>query len=366
MRSKSPAPKSRRAVESALTRALVQYSARAKLILALSAGALMPLAYAPFSFYALAPVCLAVLLLSWSETTPRQAFWLGYAFGFASFLVGMYWLYISIHIFGNAHPLLAIVLMVALVAVLALFPAATGWMAVRWFSTSGPQAWLGTVPALWVLTEWLRGWIFSGMGWLAVGYSQTDSWLMGYASIGGIYLMSWFVLLTAGALATALKGSRRLRSVAAAIIAAIWLPGSYLSNHRWTLPDGEIVTVALAQGAVSQDRKWLPQQFVPTLELYRSLTTEALGRSLIIWPEAAIPAVYDRVVDYFDEIRALASANGSAVLTGVLRADPDTANISRCRASCAAGCESSICPIRTSPRGRPTKLRWPSRASGLP
>lgn len=314
-------------LEPALKRALVLHAARVKLILVLAAGALMPLAYAPFSIYALAPVCLAVLLLTWAGARPRQAFALGYVYGFASFLVGMYWLYISIHIFGNAHPLLAIVLMLALVSILALFPAATGWIAARWFSSSGPKAWLAAVPALWVLTEWLRGWIFSGMGWLAVGYSQADSWLMGYAGVGGIYLMSWCVLLTAGAIATIVTGARAARLIAVAVLVAIWLPASFLSNHRWTRPDSEIVTVALAQGAVSQDRKWLPSQFVPTLELYEALTTEALGRTLIIWPEAAIPALYDRVVDYLDRISALASEHGSIVLTGILRASPETGAI---------------------------------------
>ena len=302
-------------------------AARVKLILVLAAGALMPLAYAPFSIFALAPVCLAVLLLTWAKSTPRQAFALGYAYGSASFLVGMYWLYISIHTFGNAHPLLAVLLMIALVSTLALFPAATGWIAARWFSSSGPKAWFAAVPAIWVLTEWLRGWVFSGMGWLAVGYSQADSWLMAYAGVGGVYLMTWCVLLTAGALAAIVMGARKDRLMAVGVLIAVWLPASLLSNHRWTQPDSEIVTVALAQGAVSQDRKWLPSQFVPTLELYAGLTTEALGRTLIIWPEAAIPAVYDRVVDYFDQIHALASERGSTVLSGVLRASPETGAI---------------------------------------
>ena len=327
MRWKSRASKGRRPLEPALTRVLVLAAARVKLILVLAAGALMPLAYAPFSIFALAPICLAVLLLTWSGVTPRQAFTLGYAYGFASFLVGMYWLYISIHIFGNAHPLLAILLMLALVAILALFPAATGWIAVRWFASNGPKAWFAAVPALWVLTEWLRGWIFSGMGWLAVGYSQADSWLMGYASVGGIYLMSWCVLLTAGALAAIVKGARKLRLIAVAVLIVIWLPESLLYNYRWTRPDSEVVTVALAQGAISQDQKWLPSQFVPTLELYEGLTTEALGKTLIIWPEAAIPDIYGRVVGYLDGINVLASDHGSTVLTGILRADPETGAI---------------------------------------
>ncbi len=287
----------------------------------------MPLAYAPFSVFVLAPACLAVLLFTWAGVSPREAFKLGYAYGFTSFLVGMYWLYISIHIFGDAHPLLAIALMLALVSVLALFPAATGWLTARWFSSTGPVAWLAVVPALWVLTEWLRGWVFSGMGWLAIGYSQADSWLMAYAGIGGVYLMSGCVLLTAGAIVTLVRGVRQTRLIAAAVLVAIWLPASFLSDHRWTRPDSEVVTVALAQGAVSQDRKWLPSQFVPTLELYEELTTEALGRTLIIWPEAAIPAAYDSVVSYLDRMNALASEHESTVLTGILRANPETGAI---------------------------------------
>ena len=51
----------------------------------------------------------------------------------------------------------------------------------------GAVAWLVTLPALFVLAEWLRGWLFTGFGWLAAGYSQTDSWLMGYAPLGGIH-----------------------------------------------------------------------------------------------------------------------------------------------------------------------------------
>ena len=74
---------------------------------------------------------------------------------------------------------------------------------------------------MWVLTEWCRGWVFSGMGWLAVGYSQTDSWLMGFAPIGGIHTMSWGVLVTAGGLVTVLREPMRAKQLALFAIAVI-------------------------------------------------------------------------------------------------------------------------------------------------
>jgi len=299
-------------------------AARIKLTIAALAGALLPLAFAPFGYYLLAPVCLASLMLVWIKATPRQAFARGYVFGVASFLAGMYWVYISIHGFGGAHPLLAGMATLALVAILAFFPAAVGWTAARWFGLAGPGAWLATVPALWVLAEWLRGWVFSGMGWLSLGYSQADSWLMGYAAVGGVQLMSWTVVLSAGALLTLLRGTGRSRGLAVAVLAAVWAPAYFLWQHRWTSPDSDVVTVALAQGAVAQELKWQPTQFVATLELYRDLTRQAAGSDLIIWPEAAIPALYSRIEDYLREIGGLAARDGSTVLLGVLRQDPDT------------------------------------------
>lgn len=299
-------------------------AARIKLILAGIAGALMPLAYAPFGYFLLAPVCLALLMLVWVKASPRQAFLRGFAFGAASFLAGMYWIYISVHGYGGAHPLLAGTVTLLLVAILAVFPAAVGWIAARWFTVGGPGAWLGVLPALWVLSEWCRGWVLSGMGWLSVGYSQVDSWIIGYAPIGGVHLMSWAVLLTAGALLTTVRCPGRPRMIAMAALGLVWVAAYFLAQHRWTSPDSDILTVALAQGAVPQELKWQRSQFVTTLDLYRRLTEQASGSDLIIWPEAAIPALYDQVEDYLEEIRGLAAQDGGSVLLGILRADPET------------------------------------------
>ena len=298
---------------------------RAKLnfLLVAAAGGLLTLSYAPFDLFWVAPISFGVLMVAWRGATPASAFRLGLAFGAASFLAGIYWVYVSIHDFGQAHAVLAAFLTLSLVGVLAVFVAITGWLAARWFTTDGPRAWLVVFPALWVLTEWWRGWFLSGLGWLAAGYSQTDSWLMGYAAIGGVHLISWAVLVTAGAVVTLSLGTMRTRGVAGVLMLVLWAGAYVASGARWTQPSGTLLTVALVQGGVPQDLKWQPSQFVPTLDLYRDLTYQSQGSGLIIWPEAAIPALYQRVADYLAETERWAEQHGSTVMLGILRADPE-------------------------------------------
>ena len=82
-------------------------------IVLLLAGCLLPLAFAPFGFWLLAPLLLLPMLLVGLYAAPRVAAVLGFCFGAGLFLSGTYWIYISIHEFGRAPLWLAVVLMLA-------------------------------------------------------------------------------------------------------------------------------------------------------------------------------------------------------------------------------------------------------------
>ena len=295
---------------------------KAHYLLCIVAGAVLPLAFAPFEQFWLAPLSYAALLYAWRDATPRQALGLSFAFGCASFGIGTYWTYIAVRIIGGAPVPLALFLTVGLTAVLAAFIAAAGWVAASGFRRTGAVAWLATLPALFVLTEWLRGWLFSGFGWLAAGYSQTDSWLMGYAPLAGIHAMSAAVLVSAGALLTLWLGTKRERAVAAAVVAAVWLGGFAARDRAFTVPKEGTLDVALATGAVPQELKWEPEQLRPTLTAYAELTNQGAGADLIIWPEAAIPIPIEFVSEYLETMRRRAAENGSTLLLGILRTVP--------------------------------------------
>jgi apolipoprotein N-acyltransferase len=290
-------------------------------LLSVLAGAALPLAFAPFGQFWVAPLSYAVLFYLWRDARPRRALALGFVFGCASFGFGTYWTFIAVRVFGGAPVALALFLTIGLTLVLAAFVGLAGYVAAR-PRTSVAVAALVVMPAVFVLAEWLRGFAFTGFGWLAAGYSQTDTWLMAYAPLGGIHSISWVVLVSAGALVTLYIGRRRERVAAAAVLAAIWAGGFALRDVGFSQPQQRMLDVALAQGAIAQDYKWRPEQMAPTLALYEELTKQSLGADLIIWPEAAIPTLIDYVDEYLERMRRTAAEAGSTVLAGVLRLPP--------------------------------------------
>jgi apolipoprotein N-acyltransferase len=291
-------------------------------LLSVVAGAALPLAFAPFELFWLAPLSYAALFYVWGDATPRRALGLGFAYGCASFGFGTYWTFIAVRVFGGAPLALAAFLTVGLTVVLAAFVAVAGYAAARWFRTRGAVAALATLPAMFVLAEWLRGWLFTGFGWLAAGYSQTDSWLMGYAPLGGVVAMSLAVLVTAGALLTLVQGAWRERAVAGLVLAAVWAGGLAAGAQSFTQPRERALDVALAQGNIAQDLKWRPEQLAGMMTLYTELTKQSAGADLIVWPEAAIPTLIEYVPEYLAGVRQMAAERGSTVLLGILRIPP--------------------------------------------
>ncbi len=288
-------------------------------LLASAAGLSLPFAFAPFDWFWLAVLGFAALFVSWRDASPRQAAICGFLFGFGCFLLGVHWIYISVGVFSPAPPALAIALTVGLAAAMAIYPALVGYIAARCCGNGSAAAWLLALPALWVLFEWLRGWLLTGFGWLSVGYSQTDSWLGALAPVLGVHGVTLAVLVLAGALVTLFAGSSRERLVAG-IVAVIVLAGSRgLLGTEWTNRQSGTLTAALVQGSVPQDLKWIPEQLPVTMALYRSQTERVLGADLIVWPEAAIPQLFENMDRYLDEIERVAADAGSTVVLGMLR-----------------------------------------------
>ena len=295
--------------------------------LAALAGAATTLAFAPFGCYAIAFLGPALLFLLWDDAAPRAAARTGFAWGAGLFTAGTWWIYTAIHHFGEAPAWLTLLLLAALVAIMGVYYAALGWLAMRLAPQRGLARRLWLLPAGWTLIEWLRGWLLSGFPWLQLGYAQSDSPLAALAPLGGVHLVTFASALTAAALVVFLRGSWRQRGMALAVVAALWGGAVLVSGREWTTAAGGDVSVALLQGAIPQDQKWQVANRGATLERYRALNREALGARIIVWPESAIPMLAHEAAVFLESIRRESHARGSDVLIGLLRFDFDTGEI---------------------------------------
>lgn len=265
--------------------------------LALLAGATLPLAFSPFHLYPLAPLALLLLYLCWDQTTPRQAAWRGWLFGLGLFGVGVSWVFVAIHVFGQSGLLLAALLTGAFVAFLASYIALLGWL-IRKLSPGRFSAadLLLLLPVSWLLFELFKGWFLSGFPWLDIGVSQIEGPLAGYVPLLGVYGVSWLVALGAGLLLLAWRRRSWLPLLPVAVIVA---GGQLLHPVDWTRPVGERIVTTLIQGNVPQQIKWQPEQLFNTLELYRAATQAHWDSDLVVWPENALPAFHHQINDFY-------------------------------------------------------------------
>jgi apolipoprotein N-acyltransferase len=286
-------------------------------LVAFLVGCAVPLSFAPFNLSLLAPLLVLPLLYVCLIVSPRDAGGHAFWFGLGMFLTGTYWIYISVHIFGNAALWIALLLMVGLAVIMASFLWISGWLMSR---LSQGETWLMLLvgPSAWVLIEWLRGWVLTGFPWLALGYGQIDSLFAGWAPVLGVYGVSFMLMVSTTAIIVTLMSTGAQRLVGLSAIVLPCLSGGMLSQVDWTEPAGKPIRATIVQAGVSQDKKWERDQLQPIMEFYLSSTLNVMDSEIIVWPEVAIPALNDQVQDYIDLVESKLRGKKQSVVFGIL------------------------------------------------
>lgn len=292
-----------------------------KLLGAALAGVALPFAFATTGWWWLAFIAPMVLLALLHTATPKQGFWLGLTFGAGFFGIGVSWVYYSIYLFGDAIAPVAAGVALLFVMAVALYLGLFGWLSQRYFATSNRTIWaLAVFPALWVLIEWFRGWFLTGFPWLALGYSQVESPLAGFAPIGGVYLLSWLSVLLSGLLYLLLVEKGRQRITAIVGLVAIFTVGYGLQSIQWSEPSGNPRSVRIVQGNFEQQVKFDQAVLRKTLDRYITLSSDTEKKiDLLVWPETAIPTFWFRVEDYLQHYLDGLQEDGTELLSGVFR-----------------------------------------------
>jgi apolipoprotein N-acyltransferase len=291
-------------------------------------GVMATFAFAPYEIYPLAILAPAGLFGLIYRANPIQASALGFKFGLGYFGAGVYWLFISIHTFGDVPAIGAGALTAALVAILSIYPALVCYVSNKYFPINQTERMNYAFPALWVFSEWFRGVLFTGFPWLFIGYSQTNSPLSGFAPIFGVYGVSTAALLCSVLMTYAAINYRakQFQSMYKHIFAflLIWIAGAALSLIPWTHHASKSVAVSMVQGNIPQSLKWDPDNIKLSFDRYEEMTTPLLKKdSIIIWPEAAIPMPLQYAEDFIQMMDQKARDAGAHILLGIPMQDED-------------------------------------------
>lgn len=243
-------------------------------------------------------VALVPLLVALVGTSGLRAARLGYVTGAVSALGLLYWTSFVVVQFGGLPLAVGVAVMLALCLAFALFPALFGWAQARVVGAFGPAG-LAAAPFLWVLTELLRAHTFFEFPWCLLGYSQYRNLpFVQVASVAAVYGVSFLVVATSALLAFAaveVRPSRRRGALVglALLVGGTWAGGSWAMSR----PPAETgrIRVGLVQGGIRQDEKWAPDSAWRNVRVHLDLTAVAAeeGARLVVWPESAVPFLYD-------------------------------------------------------------------------
>jgi len=275
----------------------------------------------------------SLALLAWQLSHPvrpdatawRGGFWRGWLFGLGWLAGTFWWLFISMHTYGGLAAPLAVAAVLALAGLLALYYA----LAAALYSALAPAPLLARRPvrcalgfaALWTLAELGRGTLLTGFPWGAGGYAQVDGPLAFLARYVGVYGLGWAAAALAALLAVAPRIAwRRPRALAAT--ALVVLLGVALWGWRWhdlDLPQPPLVTeVALLQGNIPQDEKFIPGSGVEDALLWYGEQLNAASAPLVVAPETALPVLPGQLPEgYWTALLERFSRPGQAALLGV-------------------------------------------------
>ena len=279
-----------------LKRWVLQHSRLSALVL----GVIAALGFEPTHFWWLTLLALGGLtaLIARAESA-KSAFILGWMFGWSHFTLGNTW-FAHAFTYQDAMPHWLGWLASPLVALyLAIYPALAAWLAHQFVARLARGGGNGLAlplafAAAWILTEWLRSWVFTGYPWNPLGIiflgDFSHSGVAMLAQWMGTYALSGFAVAIAGLLWWSEIHHKRLLElgIGLALVAGMYLPaGSGNGDEDGTI-NYTVVQPDVRQGVLN-DPAYFDQNFIKAANLSLPDAQLPNNNRIVFWPESGLP-----------------------------------------------------------------------------
>ena len=264
----------------------------------------------------------------------RRVFGYSWVQGFVCFIGSLYWVVIALHDFARVPTMLAVLPMLLLAAIMAVYSATAIWSGVFITRRLGIASMLA-LPIAWTALEWVRTYFPIGFPWNLLGYAAyRNIELIQFAEFTGVYgisaLIMFFNLVTYAVIFQV--HPRRVQTaglgVLTAAMALALMFGSWRVHQLSTVTPQGSLQIAMVQGDIPQSLKWDPKFLETSFDVYRTQSEAAAqrGADLIVWPEAAAtfffqpanryPAQFAVDAAYRQRLLELAARTGEPILFG--------------------------------------------------
>ncbi|MFD1480542.1 apolipoprotein N-acyltransferase [Paracoccus nototheniae] len=286
-------------------------------------GLIAALGLAPFGLWAATPLALGVLIWRLARARPAAVFWHSLAAGFGWFALSLSWIVEPFLVDIARHGWMAPFALILMALGGAFFWALPAWMAARLAQGWRRQA--AAIAAALILSDWLRGWIFTGFPWAQIGHgwigtpvAQTAA-LTGALGLGSL-TMAMATLPTLLWRPSPVGQPPRLPAllpgiaVALALLSAAWAGG--LARLAAPMPADTDLTLRVVQPNAAQHLKWDPDWSAVFFQRLLDLSAEPGPRDLVIWPETAVNFLLE---DAGPVLPRISQAAGAPLIMGIQR-----------------------------------------------
>ncbi|MFC2091881.1 apolipoprotein N-acyltransferase [Elusimicrobiota bacterium] len=277
---------------------------------------LYPLIFPKFNLHFLFPVAFTPLLLfSLNCRQKNKLFFYTWISGTIANMTLLYWLYVTMRL-NEVNVLASALGLVLFSAYLGLYWAAFSIIVniagnIRTFSL------IFFIPCAWVLLEYIRTYLFTGIPWLLAGYSLWNyPELIQIASYTGVYGLSFIVILANTCIALLILRKKKI-IITTGILSFLILLAYGTFSISMQLQDPTI-KISILQGNISQYKKFNSAYTNEILQIYTDLhqMTDEYDPALIVWPETSLPGMLTSDSRISDYITNLSVQSGSYELVG--------------------------------------------------
>ncbi|MCL4542306.1 MAG: apolipoprotein N-acyltransferase [Deltaproteobacteria bacterium] len=302
-----------------------------KALLSVLSGLLIAFLFPDFNFEFLAWFALIPLLYVINKSGGfKESFFYGFIAGLVSYVVIMYWIVYTVHVFGNLPYYIAVFALLLLSAYLSLYIALFAGFS-KILLNNYKRLGIILIPSCWVFFEFLKSNLLTGFPWENLGFSQyLNLSFIQISNIIGAFGLSFIIVLINYSIFHFIffKNEMSKRQALFELILVLFvfisviLYGYYnVYSVGASLKNKKPLEVALIQGNIGMFQKWKITK-KRTTRIYLNLTKESLKYKpkIVVWPETALPYIISFYPRYWSRVMDFVKKNNIDLVFGTIGA----------------------------------------------